>query len=134
MLRTLLLTGVGLLLLTGCSSISTKKPKTAVQGVRITPLQDRLRVEIDGQLFTEYFFTNVPRPYCYPVIGPGQSPMTRNWPMADPPNEEHDHPHHRSFWFAHGSINGHDFCPKKRTLEKQFTKLSPRLSPARNRG
>ena len=43
-------------------------PKT---GVQITRLADRLRVEINGQLFTEYFFQDVPRPYCYPLIGPG---------------------------------------------------------------
>jgi hypothetical protein len=66
-------------------------------------------VEIDGQLFTEYFFKDVPRPYCYPLIGPGAAPMTRNWPMQTTPGEAHDHPHHRSLWFAHGAVNGHDF-------------------------
>jgi hypothetical protein len=86
--------------------------------VQIRQLSDRLRVEIDGQLFTEYFFTNVPRPYCYPVIGPGNSPMTRNWPMETTPNEEHDHPHHRSFWFAHGSINGYDFWSEEKDFGK----------------
>ena len=35
--------------------------------------------------------------------------MTRNWPMKNVENEEHDHPHHRSFWYAHGDVNGHDF-------------------------
>ena len=40
-------------------------------GVQISQLSDRLRVEVNGLLFTEYFYTNVPRPFCYPVIGPG---------------------------------------------------------------
>ena len=79
------------------------------QGVQITELPDRLHVEINGQLFTEYFFKDVPRPYCYPVIGPGESPMTRNWPMKDVPGEEHDHVHHKSLWFTHGSVNKQDF-------------------------
>jgi hypothetical protein len=35
--------------------------------------------------------------------------MTRNWPTKDAPNEEHDHPHHHSFWLGHGLVNGHDF-------------------------
>ncbi len=35
--------------------------------------------------------------------------MTRDWPMQDVPGEEHDHPHHRSLWFAHGAVNGIDF-------------------------
>ncbi len=127
MLRTLLLTGVGLFLIAGCASNTPQKPQAGTRGVQITRLEDRLRVEIDGQLFTEYFFTNVPRPYCYPVIGPGESPMTRNWPMSAPPNEEHDHPHHRSFWFAHGSINGHDFWSEEKdfgkTVHEAFTEV-----------
>src|SRR5262249_36642755 len=32
---------------------------------------------------------------------------------------EHDHPHHRSFWFAHGSVNGQDFWSE----EKNFGKI-----------
>ncbi len=87
--------------------------------VQIKQLDDRLRVEINGQLFTEYYFKNVPRPFCYPVIGPENSPMTRNWPMKDAPNEEHDHKHHRSLWFTHGSVNGHDFWSE----EKDFGKI-----------
>jgi hypothetical protein len=72
-------------------------------------LADRIRVEIDGALFTEYIWTDTPRPYLYPVIGPGGVPMTRNYPMQSPPGEEHDHPHHRSLWFGHGEVNDEDF-------------------------
>ena len=88
------------------------------QGVQIVQLPDRLRVEIQGRLFTEYFFTNVPRPFCYPLIGPGEAAMTRNWPMKTTPGEEHDHPHHRSLWFAHGSVNGHDFWSETNNFGK----------------
>ncbi len=88
------------------------------KGVEITPLADRLRVEINGQLFTEYFFKDVPRPYCYPVVGPGGANMTRNWPMKDVPDEQHDHKHHRSLWFAHGMVNGHDFWSEEKNFGK----------------
>lgn len=77
--------------------------------VRITPADDRLRIEIGGELFTEYHFQGVPRPFFYPLLGPGGLPMTRHWPMKDVPGEEHDHIHHRSLWFTHGEINGQDF-------------------------
>ena len=87
-------------------------------GIRITEQPDRLRVEINGQLFTEYFFKDVPRPYFYPLIGPGGAPMTRNWPMKNTPDEEHDHPHHRSLWFAHGEVNGHDFWSEAKNFGK----------------
>jgi hypothetical protein len=86
--------------------------------VQITKLDDRLRVQIQGQLFTEYFFKDVPRPYCYPLIGPGGAAMTRDWPMKDTPGEAHDHPHHRSFWFAHGAVNGHDFWSEQKAFGK----------------
>jgi hypothetical protein len=93
-------------------------PAASKQGVQITQLPDRLHVEINGQLFTEYFFKDVPRPYCYPLIGPGDVAMTRNWPMKDTPDEQHDHPHHRSLWFAHGAINGHDFWSEDKDFGK----------------
>ena len=93
----------------------------ADSGVQITQLPDRLRVELNGQLFTEYFFKDVPRPYCYPLIGPGGAPMTRNWPMKSTPDQEpdqNDHPHHRSLWFAHGEINGQDFWSEQKKFGK----------------
>jgi hypothetical protein len=91
------------------------------KGVQITKLDDRLRIEINGQLFTEYFFKDVPRPYCYPLIGPGGAPMTRNWPMKSVPDQEpdaNDHKHHRSLWFAHGEINGQDFWSEDKKFGK----------------
>ena len=90
----------------------------AKKGVQITQLADRLRVEINGQLFTEYLYKDVPRPYCYPLIGPGDVAMTRDWPMKDTPGEDHDHQHHRSLWFAHGSVNGHDFWSEEKAFGK----------------
>ena len=127
MLRKLLLTGLGVWVLGGCATGPSKQSGTGKHGVRIAQQEDRLRIEIDGQLFTEYFFKDVPRPYCYPVIGPGNAPMTRDWPMETVPNEEHDNPHHRSLWFAHGSINGHDFWSEEkdfgRTIHAGFTEI-----------
>jgi hypothetical protein len=83
--------------------------KNKASGVKITEQEKKLRVEINGELFTEYCFKDVPRPYFYPVIGPTGAAVNRHWPMKDGPNEEQDHPHHRSLWYTHGEINGHDF-------------------------
>jgi hypothetical protein len=97
-------------LLTSVSGlVAQTSPSRDADGVSITEKADRLRIEIGGKLFSEYFFKNVPRPFFYPVIGPGEKAMTRNWPMKTVPDEEQDHKHHRSLWFAHGSVNGHDF-------------------------
>ena len=104
-----------------------KKPAASATGVQITKLDDRLRVEIGGKLFTEYYFKDGPRPYCYPIMGPGELPMTRNWPMKDLPGEDHDHPHHRSLWFAHGDMNGQDFWSESakagKTVHEKFLQV-----------
>ena len=108
-----------LLLATGC--VGTKKCGGADgkdAGVKIIQETNALRVEINGELFTEYYFKDVPRPYFYPVIGPDSLPMTRDWPMKSPANEEHDHPHHRSLWFAHGAVNGIDFWSEQKGFGK----------------
>ena len=50
--------------------------------VKLTPLADRVRVEIGGQLFTEYIFGDgATKPYCYPVLASDGTPLTRNFPM-----------------------------------------------------
>jgi hypothetical protein len=88
-------------------------------GVQVSQTNGTLRVEINGRLFTIYHFQDVPRPYFYPLLGPDQSPMTRQWPMDSPPGEEHDHPHHRGLWYAHGDVNGLDFWSE----EKNYCKI-----------
>ncbi|MDB6175292.1 MAG: hypothetical protein JWL59_4603 [Chthoniobacteraceae bacterium] len=82
---------------------------TLFAGVELKEEAGKVRVEIDGKLFTEYCFTGAPHVYFYPIIGPDGAKMTRAWPMENAPGEEHDHPHHRSLWFAHGAVNGIDF-------------------------
>jgi hypothetical protein len=78
--------------------------------VRISEKEDRLRVEIDGELFTEYRFQGAPHVYFYPLLGPGGVHMTRHYPMQqDSEGEDHDHHHHRSLWYSHGAVNGIDF-------------------------
>lgn len=90
----------------------------AKEGVVITELTNRLRVEINGNLFTEYYFKDVPRPFCYPLMGPGELPMTRNYPMKITPGEQQDHAHHRSLWFTHGEVNGIDFWSEMKDFGK----------------
>jgi hypothetical protein len=75
------------------------------------PEADRIRFAIDGKTFTSYVFgdADAPRPYFYPLIGPGDQPLTRRFPMdATVLDEPTDHPHHRSLWSGHGDVNGHD--------------------------
>jgi len=81
----------------------------AVGGIRLERHGDRMRVLIDGRLFTEYR-ADGHVPCLFPVIGPSGTGMTRNFPLAPAaPGEATDHPHHRSLWTTHGSIDGIDF-------------------------
>jgi hypothetical protein len=78
--------------------------------VRVAQLGDVIQVTgSDGSIFTEYHYKDVPRPYFWPVLTADGAEMTRAWPMANPPGEEHDHVHHRGLWYAHGNVNGLDF-------------------------
>jgi hypothetical protein len=81
----------------------------AANDVKLTRADDRVRVEIGGQLFTEYIVKGGPVPYLYPVLAPDGTPLTRNFPMKKVEGEEEDHTHHRSLWFTHGAVNGVDF-------------------------
>ncbi len=82
--------------------------------VTLVKVSDRVRVEIGGQLFTEYIFGDgASRSYFYPVLAPDGTPLTRNFPMKQTPGEETDHPWHRSMWFAHSIVNGVDFWNEK---------------------
>jgi hypothetical protein len=87
-------------------------------GVKIIQGTNIVRVEVNGELFTEYHYQDAARPYFYPVIGPDSLRMTRKWPMENPPDEEHDHPHHRSLWFAHGAVNGVNFWSEEKNYGK----------------
>ncbi|MGE3310565.1 MAG: PmoA family protein [Limisphaerales bacterium] len=79
-------------------------------GVQVTKGKDRVTITVDGDLLTELRFEGAPKPYFYPLHGPGAVPLTRNYPMrTDAADEAQDHPHHRSLWFTHGDVNGVDF-------------------------
>jgi hypothetical protein len=66
-------------------------------------------VKIGDQPFTNYLIRSGNKPILWPIFGPTGKPMTRAYPMQIEPRETHDHPHQRSCWFTHGSVNGIDF-------------------------
>jgi len=92
-------------------------------------------VKIDGKLFTEYLIQSGTKPVLWPIIGPTGKPVTRPWPIeggtpASGSQQTKDHPHHRSLWFTHGSVNGIDFWldepanQKGRVVHRDFAKLA----------
>jgi len=95
-----------LFLLTTFAATARAEPAAPV---KLTRLDDRVRVEIGGKLFTEYIFKGASRPYCYPVLASDGTPLSRDFPMKDTPGEDVDHAHHRALMFAHGDANKIDF-------------------------
>lgn len=90
--------------------------------VTLQRLPGKCRIEIDGKLFTQYLHEGWPNPVLFPVIGAAGRAMTRNFPLAEArEGEQKDHEHHRSIWFAHGEVNGHDFwAGKGRIVQEQL--------------
>ena len=92
----------------------------AAQTVTLKQTDTGLRVDVDGQLFTEYQTKDVPRPFFYPVIGAAGENIVRNYPMKPGvEGEPQDHPHHKGLWFTHGSVNGIDFWSETKDFGKQ---------------
>ena len=97
-------------LLAAGSGVPPAAAQAPAANVTLTPLSDRVRVEIGGQLFTEYIYGDgASRSYCYPILAADGTPLTRNFPMQKVAGEETDHPWHRSFYFAHSEVGGVDF-------------------------
>jgi Family of unknown function (DUF6807) len=78
-------------------------------GVELISVGRRIEVRVDGKPVTEYVPDDGPKPYFFPLIGPSGQAMTRAFPMKKVEGEKYDHPHHRSLWFTHGSVNKVDF-------------------------
>ncbi|MFM8536755.1 MAG: PmoA family protein [Planctomycetaceae bacterium] len=96
--------------------------------VRFERLDDRVAVSIDGKPFTAYVFQGHPKPILFPLIGPTESGLTRQYPVVEGvAGEAKDHPHHESFWFTHGSVNGHDFWASHPLAAKAESRAGPRI-------
>ncbi len=99
----------------------------AADDVKLTRLEDRVRVEVGGQLFTEYILRGGPTPYLYPVLAADGMQLNRDFPMKKVAGEEDDHTHHRSLWFTHGAVNGVDFwqdVPKRGNIVNESVSVS----------
>lgn len=122
----------GLFFAGSVTSADQKQP--SAPSVKLTEQEDRLRIELNGEHFTDYIIKGEERyfPLFYPVLGPGQVPMTRRYPLEIVEGEDTDHPHHQSLWFAHSEVNGHSFWAVReygdkkpgKTVHKRFTAIT----------
>jgi len=97
-------------LISVCLSLGGALDACADDEVTLEKLDGKVRVEVGGELFTEYVWEGQAKPILYPVIGPNGASMTRHFPMKDDvAAEAKDHPHHRSLWYTHGEVDDTDF-------------------------
>ena len=82
---------------------SATAPQSAVQ---VIEGDEKLDIVLPDGLFGTYHFEKTaPRPYIWPLYGPGGVELTRAFPMENREGEKHDHPHHRSLWTAFDEVN-----------------------------
>jgi hypothetical protein len=83
----------------------------AQQSVELTRRGDQVDVLIGGRDFSSFHFgAAITKLFLYPLSSAHGTVVTRGFPM-DPniPGEDHDEPHQRAMYFAHGNIDGYDF-------------------------
>ncbi len=95
--------------LTVAPSSKKSSPQNPDRGVTLVSheTESKIDVLVKGKLFTAYNYgPEWVRPFLHPVLGPGDTQVTRSWPIVpDVPGETTDHPHHKSIWVAYGECD-----------------------------
>jgi hypothetical protein len=108
-------------------------PPAAMQPhIAIAQRATELRVTINGAEFTTYRFAPTAddpkwnRPYFYPVRAADGTEVTSDQQRELLKNPKADHPHHRSIWVGHGSVNGvdHWLAGKAQQRHLRFTAVT----------
>ena len=93
-------------------------------------------VKIDGALFTEYLIRSGAKPILWPILGPTGEPMTRAYPMGEPPagtKETKDHVHQRLVLVHARQRQRSEFLGRRRETRHHRASRSSRRSPAEAR-
>ncbi|MDO4551711.1 MAG: PmoA family protein [Planctomycetia bacterium] len=91
-------------------------------------------VYVGEKLFTKYVPEGGNSPILFPIKSACGENITRAFPIINNVrNESHDHPHHRSFWLAHGNVHGINFWnesgkPGKIVFREFISKNVPTLA------
>jgi len=84
--------------------------KTPEEVVCAQETDDQLSLKVTGTEVGRYQYgSKWARPFLYPLLAPKGLRPTRGFPVVEGiADEDHDHPHHKSVWVAHGDVNGTD--------------------------
>jgi hypothetical protein len=89
---------------------------------------DTVDIQIGGEPFAVFNFSGkLPKPFMYPVRGPGGTILTR-----DIEKEGDDHPHHKGVWVAVDEVNKVRFWAEKGQIKNVTVKpLTAKGNPAK---
>jgi len=74
------------------------------------PSEKKIDVLYGKKLITSYiYFDSLYKTAYYPISTLSGTHITREYPYVKKVGERTDHPHHVGLFFAHESVNGHDF-------------------------
>jgi hypothetical protein len=92
-------------------AVSQPGSRSAALPVDLTRSGYHVDVQVGGRPFATYSFDpSVAKPYWSPLRSAHGTVVTRGFPMTPAvAREDHDEPHQRAMYFAHGDINGFDF-------------------------
>jgi hypothetical protein len=91
-------------------AVSRSGSRSAGLAVELTRRGYHVDVQVGGRPFATYSFDpSVAKPYWSPLRSAQGTVVTRGFPMTPVAGEDHDEPHQRAMYFAHGDINGFDF-------------------------
>lgn len=91
-------------------SVSLLLSLSAAAQVEISKEPGKIRVQIDGKPFTDFYFgEGQPKPYLHPLRSASGKVVTRRWPMEQNTGEKQDHPHHRGVFLGHDDVNKVNF-------------------------
>ena len=88
--------------------LGSSSAEAAEASAKIQATDTALEAYLGSDLFFTYNYRDAAKPFLYPIYGPDNLLMVRNYPMKKVENEETDHPHQKSLWFTHGDVNGVD--------------------------
>ncbi|MDR1484760.1 MAG: PmoA family protein [Planctomycetaceae bacterium] len=91
--------------------------KMVDNSVNILVGKDFCELLIGNKIFARYVTNFNGTPIIYPIYADDKKMMTRDFPMETRNVKTKDHPHHRSFWFAHGKVNDTDFWQVDKKLK-----------------
>jgi hypothetical protein len=76
----------------------------------LTQTKDKIEVKIGGGSFATYHFNRLAQPIVWPIQGPGDIRMLRDYPLKEgTAGEAKDHPHHRAMFIGQQGMNGANF-------------------------